>query len=156
MKASFGQTSVGTFFRRDNIVFLKLGDEQACAVAGPRDTRGQLSHFGADSEIEALAAEIALATLSSAPAESSMNTWTDETTREVGDFGHVNTIQVFAGLFLSTGVSKGYYYSGRDRLVYWCDEETAQEIAKAEAVPFVAWRTFKYTTTQALKALARP
>lgn len=156
MKSSFEQAPVGTFFRLGGAVFLKLENEQACAVAGLRETRGNLVSFEAATEIEPLAAEVALAILSSAPVESSVKSWTDATTREVGDYGHVSVIQVFAGLFLSTGVSKGSYYCGRDRLVYWCDEETAQGIAKAESVPFVAWRSFQYTTTQALKALAHP
>ena len=138
--------------RLPGATFMKLvTEDEACIIAGPLVHRGKTLTFEPDSIVEPVMALPALAQVSLSP--SSASRWAEGDTAVVGDYGYVNRIQVFAGFYLSTGVSKGNYFSA-SHAVLWCEKEVAEQLACDEKVQFVPWLTFHYTTDSQLRALS--
>ena len=156
MNTPFKLLTTGNCFkdptRLPGATFMRLASEdEAVIIAGPLVHRGKTLTFEPDCAVEPVMTLTALAQVSLAP--SSVKRWETGDMQVVGDYGHVNKIQVFAGLYLSTGVSKGNYYSA-GKLVHWCEKEVAEQLARDEQVHFVPWLTFHYATDEQLKALA--
>ena len=114
--------------------------------------RGTLLNMDSTACVIALdpASLLTLPILRTDPVDPRRTFWTEGATAKVGRSreAHVN---LFAGLFLYSGLGMGTYYSGIEHEELWCGGTEARAHAEAEGVPFVHFDREDWTSDPTLK-----